>query len=100
MPNASGTNQFEGFPTVTPYGDKEKQGMLQRLAPLAGTPVPEVRRASQDEPRHASAAQEPQAPPAGPVDVPVASPPPAEMFAAIAAIPGASPLVQGIFGGV
>lgn len=76
--------------------------MLQRLAPLAGKPVPEVRRASQDE-RHApvpvSAAPEtaPAAP--GPVLPPVAGPPPDQLYAAIASIPGASDTVRSIFGG-
>jgi hypothetical protein len=75
--------------------------MLQRLAPLAGKPVPDVRRASQDEHRGAPpASAEPQQEMPMPVEVPdVNAPPPAELFQAIASIPGASPLVQQVFGG-
>ena len=94
MANDSGVNQFAGFPTQLPYGEKKREGMLQRLAPLAGSPVPEPRRASQS--RAPVAAAPAPAPPAVPA---VSQPPAPELYAAIAAIPGASPLVQQVFGG-
>jgi hypothetical protein len=97
--NGTGTNQFAGWPETIPYGDRERQAMLQRLAPLAGKPVPEPRRASQDR-RAALQAEEPV--PATPVPVPVptpAQPPSGELYAQIASIPGASETVRAVFGG-
>jgi hypothetical protein len=97
MPNESGVNQFAGFPETGPYGDKARQGMLQRLAPLAGKPVPEPRRASQDRARTSAQPEPAQAPP---VPVPAqATLPPDQLYSTIAAIPGASDEVRSIFGG-
>ena len=101
MPNASGVNQFGGFPETIPYGDKARQGTLQRLAPLAGSSS-----VATDAPRRAQRAAvrggttaEPEAM-APPVSVAVpASVPPAQLYSTIAAIPGASDEVRSIFGG-
>lgn len=101
MPNPGGTNQFQGFPTVTPYGDKQKQGTLQRLAPLAGDAAEALGAPKRDQratqrPGRAQVAAEP----APPMLAPLAQPPqlpPQQMYAAIGQIEGASPLVQQIF---
>lgn len=95
MPNESGTNQFAGFPTVTPYGAKAKQGMLERLAPAAGKKPPErpYRRPPTAEAPAAAAAAK-AAPPPAPVQ-----PPSAELFRAIASLPGIPLEVQEVFGG-
>ena len=40
MANPNGSNQhFQGFGSVTPYGDEKRQFELTREAPLSGAPV-------------------------------------------------------------
>lgn len=92
MANESGTNQFAGFPTQTPYGAKAKQGMLERLAPTAGKKPPERPY------RHPPTAGTPAAPTMAATPAPV-QPPPAELFRAIASLPGVPLEVQEVFGG-
>jgi hypothetical protein len=103
VPNPGGTNQFQGFPETIPYGDKARQGMLARLAPVAGDSAAAIGAPRRDQ----RATQRPgrgQAPidAAPPMLAPLAQPaqlPPTQVFQAIASIPGASPTVQAVFGG-
>lgn len=97
MPNESGVNQFGGFTTQLPYGDKERQGQLQRLAPVAGSA------SSLNDPKRAQRAAvkgAPLEPPPPPMPELQGAPqiPTAELYARIAGLPGVSPLVQQIFG--
>lgn len=104
MPNPGGTNQFQGFPETIPYGEKSRQGMLSRLAPVAGDSAAAIGAPRRDQ----RATQRPVRPPSGqlPIEAPLLAPlarppmlPPAQVFRAIASIPGASPTVQAVFGG-
>lgn len=92
--NPGGVNQFGGWPTQLPWGDKARQAALERLAPVPEPP---------DRPfRFRPTAQRTAAPaPLPPVLVapPVMAAPPPPTYADIAAIDGASPLVQQVFGG-
>lgn len=103
LPNESGFNQFAGFPTVTPYGAKAKQGMLQRLAPLAGDAAAALNAPRRDgKAAKRGTTADAQAEAAPPMLAPLAQAPqlpPQQVYAAIAQIPGASPLVQQVFGG-
>jgi hypothetical protein len=102
MPNPGGTNQFQGFPETVPYGDKAKQGMLSRLAPLAGDAAAALGAPKRDQRATQRPKGQAQADPAPPTLEPlaqVAQLPPQQMFGAIASIEGASPLVQAVFGG-
>lgn len=96
MPNPGGTNQFQGFTTELPYGDKERQGQLQRLAPVAGSAP------SLNDPKRAQRAAVKGAPAEAPPPVPelqgAPQIPSAELYARIAGLPGVSPLVQQTFG--
>jgi len=107
MANPSGQNSpvnWNGFVQNPPvYGDKQKQGDLQRSAPTAGSAA-----AALNAPRRAQKrASRPQRPQPAPVSVlppPAPTGPPtqpvaydaqlAATWAQISSIPGASPLVQ------
>ncbi len=95
MANPSGANSPTSYqPTETvPYGDKKKQGDLARTAPVAGQ---QNTNQFLGTPRAATEAALANVPPI-PAPQQAAAPPPnpdAQVWAAIAATPGASPLVQ------
>lgn len=105
MPNPSGQNSpvnFDGFVQNIPYGDKQRQGDLQRSAPVAGgsaaaSPINAPRRAQRR-------ATRPSTTTSAAAGTPIVAPPPAsditpqatyaQLWQQIAATPGASPLVQ------
>lgn len=103
MPNPSGTNGFTPHPPEVPYGDKEVNAAVQRSAPLAGaqetahaTNAPRrgqrrVVRGGAQEAVHVAAPQMPGQPGQIAPQAEVAT-----FWQAIAAVPGASPLVQQI----
>jgi hypothetical protein len=103
MPNPQGKNSavhFNGLvqnPLV--YGDKARQGDLQRTAPLAGGGAASALNAPRRAGSQAKSGPTPEAAPV-PSQPPGAAPQPtyqaqlAQTWAEIAAVPGASPLVQ------
>jgi len=101
MANPGGKNSpvhFNGLVQNPPvYGDKARQGDLQRTAPLAGGGAASALNAPR---RAGSQAKSGSTPVAAPVSSPSPGPQPtyraqlAQTWAEIAAVPGASPLVQ------
>lgn len=104
MPNnASGVNGFDGFGTEEPYGQATKDAQLAGGAPLAGAavasrPIQAAKRAGRQAVRGASAQPVASAQPQDSAPLPPQEPSYearlAQMWQGIAAIPGASPLVQ------
>jgi hypothetical protein len=98
--NPAGRNQFDRFTPELPYGDLKRSTELMREAPISGAPV--AGRALNLPERAHDAAARPQAPrastsaaPAGLSPyAPAGAPTPAQVWAMIASVPGASPLVQ------
>jgi hypothetical protein len=99
--NPGGANGWDGFGTEEPYGQKTQDSRLQQGAPLAGAklaagPIAAPRRAGRQTQRGTPI------PAAAPVEASAVVPPPAvspdaqlaQRWQAIAAVPGASPLVQ------
>jgi hypothetical protein len=100
MPNPSGVNQLGE--SHVPYGEAKRMKTLAGEAPMSGAPLAT---SALQAPRRARRNPQPQA---QPVEAPVPvhpdyqqmpSIPTAQVYAGIASIPGASPLVQEIFGG-
>ena len=101
MANPGGSNQFGNYTIQPQYGDVAKQSQLARSAPMSGAPmVKPLLGAPKRLQRRAAKGRPPEANPAPP-PVAVAQPqgPTPNTFQTIAQIPGASPLVQSIFGG-
>lgn len=100
--NPGGTNQIGPASTNPAYGDIKRQTELTREAPISGaalsgralnTPRRGAQQAKRGGTRPAPIAAPPQA------ATPPAQPNPSAYFHAISQIPGASPLVQSMFGG-
>lgn len=103
MSNPSGVNGFTPSPPDIPYGDMEQNAAVQRSAPLAGaeataqaTNAPRraqrsAARGTRQEAAHVAAPQLPGQPDQIAPQAQVAA-----FWAAVAAEPGASPLVQQI----
>ena len=96
--NPSGANSWEGFGTEEPYGQATHDAQLAQASPMAGAalasgPIQSAKRAGRQAQRGAPAASQ-----ASPEPLPAPTPSPeaqlAQYWQAIAAIPGASPLVQ------
>ena len=99
MSNPGGGNQFGNYTLQPKYGDVKKQTQLTREAPISGSPFAQQalntpRRQQRQASRQLAQRQVPPVMAANPEPV---GPAPAT-YKAIAAIPGASPLVQQIFG--
>lgn len=101
MPNPGGGNQFGNFTLQPAYGDVKKQTELTREAPVSGAPVAgralnaprrgerqAMRGPSQQQPQPGVQQQAPPTPEIAPQAWQ------AQSWQQIAAIPGASPLVQ------
>ena len=102
MSNPGGDNQFGNYTLQPGYGDVKRQTELLREAPISGSPL--AAQALQA-PRRAqkAASRRPgtnvgSPPLVAPQAPPEASGPSPDVYHQIAAIPGASPLVQLIFG--
>jgi len=100
MPNPSGVNQLGS--SHVQYGEAKKMKTLAGEAPMSGAPLAT---SALQAPRRARKNPQPQA---QPVEPPVAvhpdyqqmpTLPTQQVYSSIAQIPGASPLVQEIFGG-
>lgn len=102
MPNPAGSNQLGS--SHVPYGDVKRMKTLAGEAPMSGAPLATsalqapVRARRNPKPRAQQQAEQEQPMPV----VPELSQPPQvptqQLYAQIAAIPGASPLVQQVFG--
>jgi len=96
--NPSGANNWQGMGTEEPYGQATHDAQLQRAAPVAGAalaagPIGAAKRAGRKAQRGAPVAA--QAPPVvAPAPEPSYGAQLAQYWQGIAAIPGASPLVQ------
>ena len=99
MPNQTGANQTSPFTVTAPYGDIKRQSQLSKESPISGSPfaahaMETARRDKKQATRGSSPVPQPL--PAGP-QAPVQ---PSNQFQVstawqnIAAVPGASPLVQ------
>lgn len=99
MSNPGGANQLGSYELQPKYGDVKRLTQLQRQAPISGAPLASsainTPRRSQKQAVRGQTPQEAQAPPL-PQQAP--SLPPEQLYSMIAAIPGASPEVQRIFG--
>ena len=104
MANPKGTNtSFEGFTDTPAYGSKKREGLLTKTAPVAGSAQTGVylgtaRRAAdlaREQTPKPRAAPQPQQTGPLPEPQPTAQPnPTAEVWAQVAAEPGASDLVK------
>lgn len=98
MPNPGGGNQFGNYTLQPGYGDVARQTRLTKAAPISGAPfaahaLETPRRAGKQAQR--GKAPQPQAPPAQAAPEPIQPQVTlAARWQAIAAVPGASPLVQ------
>ena len=99
MPNPAGVNQLGS--SHVQYGEAKKMKQLAGEAPMSGAPIAT---SALEAPRRArKAPQRPQQTQPEPVAVhpeyqQLPALPPQQVYTAIAQIPGASPLVQQIFG--
>ena len=104
MPNPGGNNQFDHFEREAIYGDVKKSQQLTREAPMSGAPISALntpRRLQKQQVKQGKAVRQnpqPDAQPETPMP-PVTTTPPypqylAQTMGEIAAVPGASPLVQ------
>lgn len=100
MSNPAGVNQLGN--SHVPYGDAKRMKELAGEAPMSGAPIAT---AALQAPRRARRAPQPKAQTqllSAPIVAgvqPAPQVPQQELYANIASIPGASPLVQQIFGG-
>ena len=98
MSNPGGGNQFGNYTLQPQYGDVKKQTQLTREAPISGSPfAAQALNAPRRQQKAATRGRSvvPSAP-LPPVENPIGPPP--DLYQQIASIPGASPLVQHIFG--
>ena len=103
MANPSGANQFGNYTLQPGYGDVKRQTQLLREAPISGAPFAAQALGTPRRAQKQAAGARPRA--GAPVQPQVAVAPPPEaagpspdIYHQIAQIPGASPLVQLIFG--
>jgi hypothetical protein len=103
MPNPSGVNGFTPPSVEVPYGEAEQNAAVQRSAPLAGrqetAQATNAPRRAQRQAVRGAPQETPQGPPPQMPGQPGAIAPSAEVVSfwqQIAAVPGASPLVQQI----
>lgn len=98
MANPAGTNSpvaFDQFTREIPYGEKRVQGDLQRTVPMAGqgaaaTPLNLPRAAER---AATSATTRPQSASTAASIAQPSEPSPAQVFAHLASLPGATPLI-------
>lgn len=100
MPNPSGVNQLGS--AHVPYGQAKQMQELAGEAPMSGAPIAtsalQAPRRARRAPQGPSKGQPVLPAPAVPEYQHLPQLPSTELFSAIAQIPGASPLVQSIFG--
>src|SRR5690349_17417824 len=100
MPNPSGVNQLGE--AHAPYGQVKKMKTLAGEAPMSGAPLAtaalQAPRRARRNPTRTQAQPAPEPMPVVPEYQHLPQLPQSEIFASIASIPGASPLVQSIFG--
>ena len=101
MPNPAGVNQLGN--SHVPYGEAKRMKELAGEAPMSGAPLATSAIQAPTRARRRPQTPQPQqqaepGPPPVPEYQQLPQTPPGQQYAAIASIPGASPLVQQIFG--